>query len=223
MATVLVCALAVWAASIGPDRLASGGDPAPRSPRTSAPLETPAPAGTPDLRDFEARDHPLLTALMILFLTGWAVVIGGALLWWARAVAERSGRSARPPPDPEPTELDLEALSPDDARAVVAGVSALQRSDLDRGSPRNAIVACWHRFEAAGRDAGIARAPWETSAEYTLRILDRADPDSAAVTELAALFREARFSDHELGESARDRAREALARIHAGLGVGGPR
>jgi hypothetical protein len=38
-----------------------------------------------------------------------------------------------------------------------------------------------------------------------------------AIDELAALYREARFSRHELGEHQRDRAVAALRRLHADL------
>ena len=55
----------------------------------------------------------------------------------------------------------------------------------------------------------------ETSSEFALRLLDLAEADPRAVADLAALYREARFSDHRLDEPARERARTALAAIHA--------
>ena len=57
-------------------------------------------------------------------------------------------------------------------------------------------------------------------------MLDLVDADSAAVTRLAALYREARFSDHPLDESHRAAALAALDAIHARLarhGSGAPR
>ena len=80
-------------------------------------------------------------------------------------------------------------------------------------------MACWHRFEVQAESAGIGRAPWETSAEFTLRVLDLVSADERAVAELSVLYREARFSDHDLGEAARETAVDALERIHRGLGA----
>jgi hypothetical protein len=54
--------------------------------------------------------------------------------------------------------------------------------------------------------AGIGREPWETSAEFTLRVLDLVSADERAVAELSVLYREARFSDHDLDEAARTAA-----------------
>src|SRR6478736_4766013 len=95
--------------------------------------------------------------------------------------------------------------------------SQQQRVLLLEGTPRNGIVECWHRFEEQAAGTGVVRDEWETSAEFTLRVLDLVDADSAAVTRLAGLYREARFSDHPLDESHRSAALEALDAIHAQL------
>ena len=50
-----------------------------------------------------------------------------------------------------------------------------------RRHPRNAIVACWDRFEEHAERAGLARRPWETSSEFTLRLLDLVSADRGAV------------------------------------------
>ncbi len=104
------------------------------------------------------------------------------------------------------------------AEAIAADASG-QRAALLEGTPRNAIVACWHRFEQQARSIGLAREPWETSSEFTLRLLDLVAAEPEAVAELAALYREARFSDHELSEATRQRASAALDRIHGSLGA----
>ena len=56
-----------------------------------------------------------------------------------------------------------------------------------------------------------ARNRGRPSSEFTLRILDLVEADPRAVSALAALFREARFSEHEVTEDDRqpaiDRAR----------------
>ncbi len=88
---------------------------------------------------------------------------------------------------------------------------------LDEGTARNAIVACWSRLEHDIAAAGLMPMPSETSAELTERVLSRVAVDGGAVVELADLYREARFSKHEMGDDERDRARAALQRIHASL------
>ena len=56
--------------------------------------------------------------------------------------------------------------------------AAHQRGSCSAARPRNAIVECWHRFEQQAADAGLARHPWETSSEFTLRMLDLVEADS---------------------------------------------
>ena len=81
---------------------------------------------------------------------------------------------------------------------------------LARGSPRNAIVACWARLEDAVEEAGIHRRPSETSEEMTTRVLSSRVVDAAAIESFAALYREARFSTHDLTEQHRAQAQQAL-------------
>ena len=87
------------------------------------------------------------------------------------------------------------------------------------GEPRNAIVACWDRFEEQAERVHASRKDWETSSEFTLRLLEAVSADAAAVSRLEALYREARFSEHEIDESRREAAVEALRAIHASLGI----
>ncbi len=112
-----------------------------------------------------------------------------------------------------------------DALPEVAGVPAVEvdmvaaRAALASGTPRNAIVACWMQLERDATDAGVARDPAETSSEYAARVIAEASVDTAPIHELAALFREARFSRHELGPAHRDAALDALERVEAALGA----
>ena len=91
------------------------------------------------------------------------------------------------------------------------------------GHPRNAIVACWDRFEEQAERVHASRKPWETSSEFTLRLLEAVSADDAAVSRLESLYREARFSEHDIDESRRQAAVEALRAIHASLGIGASR
>jgi Domain of unknown function (DUF4129) len=87
------------------------------------------------------------------------------------------------------------------------------------GTPRNAIVACWDRFEEQAERAGLARRPWETSSEFTIRLLDLVSADGGSVARLERLYHEARFSEHPIGEEQRAEAVEALEAVHRSLPV----
>jgi hypothetical protein len=168
-----------------------------------APTDTVAPL-TP-----ESGRHAADWVGIVLEIVAAAVIVGVvAVLWrqrprirWRRR--ERVRRAAVLP--------DVETTIGDDARA--------QREVLRHGDVRNAIVACWLRLEAAVEAAGVARHASDTSTELATRVLGEHAVDPRALQTLAALFREARFSSHTMGEGQRDAALDALARIHASLGV----
>lgn len=95
--------------------------------------------------------------------------------------------------------------------------SGARRALLETGEPRNAIVAAWLDLEESARATGLPRHPSETSTEYTERVLGTWSVDALAITGLAQLYREARFSHHELGEPERQRALAALDVLHRDL------
>jgi hypothetical protein len=92
------------------------------------------------------------------------------------------------------------------------------RTALSGGTPRNAIVACWMQLEGDAARAGLPRLVAETSAEYTERVVASSSVDVAPIAELAALYREARFSGHSLGDQHRSRALSALQHVERSLG-----
>ena len=103
---------------------------------------------------------------------------------------------------------------------AVREADAELRDTLTGGSPRNAIVACWVRLEATVGRAGVPRRPAETSIELTTRVVAEHMVDAAAIDRLGELYREARFSAHELGESHRLTAIASLAELQNQLGDG---
>ncbi len=117
--------------------------------------------------------------------------------------------------------VDFDAV--DDVASSITADAAAQRAALLHGAPRNAIVECWLRLEAAVVEAGVHRDPADTSAELTERVLASHHVDPAALAHLAALYREARFSDHPMDEDdraggdrrTRRRPRRARAQISA--------
>jgi len=84
---------------------------------------------------------------------------------------------------------------------------------LTAGTPRNAIVACWMQLESDASKVGLARMTAETPTEYVERVIGGSSIDPAPIKELAALYREARFSVHQLGDHDRSRAVSALHRV----------
>ena len=114
-----------------------------------------------------------------------------------------------------PTTSEFDAL--DEVAAAISADAGAQHAALRRGSPRNAIVECWLRLEAAVEAAGVPRQPADTSTELIQRVLTNRQVEATAIAELAALYREARFSDHAMTEDARTAAIELLDTVHAGL------
>lgn len=219
LVTGALLVLLTWAASTGPDELLHS-DPggtarSTQATATPAPTSTPSQGPRPDPLQ-EALDRPTGTSLL-----GIAVAVVGSLaLAW---VAFRIGRGAwrswreREVASADPEEVAFEPLSPVAMAREMSADAAEQRDLLTGGTPRNGIVQCWDRFEQVAARVGLAREAWETPAEFTLRFFDLLEADARPVQRLATLYREARFSDHELSEADRDTAAEALGAIHESL------
>lgn len=224
---LLVAVLVTWAASIGPSGVLTGEGPdvvrmTPTETTSSA--DPFAEAREEDdrtrLEDKYAGDRPWLRRLALLLEI--AALLGVLYLLYRGGRRARETWDARRRPAAEPGEIDFDVLG--EAQRALSeqmGRDADHQRDLllGAGSPRNAIVECWHRFEQQAADAGLARRPWETSSEFSLRMLDLVEADPHAVAVLAAYYREARFSEHEVGEDARAGALAALDTIqHSRLG-----
>lgn len=184
-----------------------------RAPSAS-PSVTPSTSADPLHGLRQPRTH---TLAWVGDLLAWAVLLvvlallAGALVWlW-------QNRWHRPP---EPPRLDVDPLPEPADVADELGADAVHQLDLlAQGTPRNGIVLCWQRLEEAIAAAGMPRDRAETSTEYAVRVLHALDLDPRAVGTLAALYREARFSEHDLDEAARDTARATLQRLHDDLAV----
>ena len=82
---------------------------------------------------------------------------------------------------------------------------------------------CWHRFEEQAAAAGARPAsPGRPPSEFTLRRARARRGRRAAVARLAALYREARFSDHELDRGRRDRGARGAGHHPRRSGADGP-
>jgi hypothetical protein len=218
-----VSSIVTWAASIGPGGVLTGDGP-PTHRVTTVPASTdavPSGAQTPANHQGGRQDPPdshrvlegLAVAVEILIACALAYLLYRLLRW----SVERY-RARRRPHAPPPVEIEFDVL--EGPRRVVEEVvrdAEPQREALLGGTPRNGIVECWHRFEQQGDRAGLPRRPWETSSEFAMRMLDLVLPGSPDVARFAALYREARFSEHSLDERARAEALAVLDAIHAGL------
>ena len=218
---LLVTLLMTWAATSGPGEVLAGDGPSAQ-PLTQTPTAPPGRRSTapaPQARDTTPPNGGLVTvikAVVAVLLVVVVLLALGALALLLRWLWERWELRRRPPPPPPAVDFDVVGAPARVAEALARDAGA-QRAALLGGSVRNGIVECWRRFEERAGAVGVVREEWETSSEFVLRVLDLADADSRPVARLAALYREARFSDHPLGEVERAEALAALEEIHRGL------
>ncbi len=211
-----------WATAGGPVRMPdlSFGGPEPQVP-VASPSATSSPSASPS-RAPHGKPKPAERADIDLSWIRYVVVGGLALLllvWLVRTVPRRVLRIWRDLPDEDPDDPDDTGgpLSPEELAAAVAADRDAQLAAVQEGTPRNGVVAAWSRLEEIAAQTGLARKRWETSAEFTARMLARLPVDVDAALDLGTLYRRARFSSHELTEDDRDRARAALTVLHHDL------
>lgn len=216
LAAVLGLALVAWASLADAPILAlptpagtTGSEAVPAPAATAVATQAPLP---PDVTNAGYSDTAWRVIATVVVVVAVAAALTVAVLV-LRALLRRL-RSASSPEDDGLVDdgvLDLSVLTAERA--------ARQARLLTEGTPRNAVVATWLELERTVADAGVVRRPTETSSELVVRVLSTASAPADALAELAGLFREARFSRHELTEAHRRRAVADLDRVHAGLGV----
>jgi hypothetical protein len=166
---------------------------------------TLAPPPFAELEPGDGADLGWLAPILLVLVVVAALAAAAGAVWWLGT--RRWARSRRP----EPPTFDV--LPEVDLTEATDGLDDV----LAQGSPRNAIVECWVRLEKAVQEAGLPPDPAETSEETATRVLKTYTVDHEAIGALAALYREARFSVHELDEHHRDLARDALAELRREL------
>lgn len=208
--TACALLLLAWAVSADPPRftgelsgpdLGWGTDDQPPEPSPLPTEELPEETELPE--EWETPGWLQILFHVLGWLVGAAACVGAiyVLFLILRGLMRRRGPQA---PD------NVAVL---DFAARATGEQTQQRAATE-GSPRNAVVACWVALEDAAEGAGLHRPASETSEEFTVRVLDHWDVDPGTVTELAQLYRTARFSRLELSEEHRIRAITALERVH---------
>lgn len=209
----VVALLLVVVATSGEVRYAERAPSLPWGLEFDRPAAQPLPT-TPSLPPPESiggspRELPAFVGTLFrLVLYGGIAALAALALWKAWQHRPRLTWHRKPADD-------FETL--DEVAASVAADAEAQRAALRQGTPRNAIVQCWLRLERAIVESGLERDPANTAAELTERILSEFPVEPAAAHTLAALYREARFSTHPMGEDARRAAVDALDALHRGL------
>ena len=153
----------------------------------------------------------LIARIVVVILVSAVAYLIGRFLWRTVRAVSIEHRT-----DPGDWEVAAPTGRDELVEAVDEGLAELQT-----GPVGDTIVACWVRLENGVAEAGVARAPWETPAELTARVLDRLAVPTAATLRLLALYRTARYSQHTLGEPARVEALQALGEIRQALAVVG--
>ena len=213
--------LLVVAASVGPVTLFHATSPhrahvAPPA-ATASPQATATPLG-PSYAELTEHQHAVVDLSWLSGLLAWtalAVLVLALARALVRGVPRAWQRRWRAPQRPEA--VDFEVLPADALREALADDDESRRAVVERGEVREAIVACWQRLEEVVARCGVARRPAETATELVTRVLRTLDVDPRAVAALAALYQEARFSSHALGEDSRAAARAALEALRRDL------
>jgi uncharacterized protein DUF4129 len=207
--------LAAWVTTSSETPVLHGAKDVPASsqllPESTAPPTSPAaPSSAPEDRPVQLTTPLLITNYVLLILAAIALL----MVVWHKVRARRvSLHTTVPHIDALPDDID----SGENLARSLTQIATTGLSTLAEGSPRNAIVRCWLALEQAVEEAGLARDPTLTSAEFTAAVLARYSVRNETITALGALYREARFSEHELTEVHRQRAMVALDQLRSEL------
>ena len=150
------------------------------------------------------------TSWTVLVLVG-LVLAGSALVTRWAALRQQSGSA----------EQDLDDAQADEVELLVAAVDAADEGLHRHADPRAAVLAAYAAM-AGQLSGGLARRGRAARRSDTAtELLDRAVAaglvDGAPARTLTELFREARFSEHPMGEDARRSALACLAQVRGEL------
>ena len=196
--------------------------PAPPGPSThTAPARPPAVGSAtaspsripPPQRENSPlpRLHPPTWVLVaVLAVLGAALLAGTAGYARSRWSLRRSPRPRGEPPA-EPTGF----AEPD--RRSLADATERALTEVDQPDAREAVIRSWLMLGEAAAQAGVPPRPAETATEYAARIAGEFYAPVPMLTRLAGLYREARFSAHEVTGTQRAEARDLLEQLSAEL------
>lgn len=210
--TAAALLLAAWVSSAGSISAFTTPGLSPPTDEEFGELVTPdtGDRGTPrGERVRPAEDNELIASVVAWTLQVLLVVIVVLVAYVVvRAVLRRLRR------DPVTPKESVEApVLPD---VLVAGVRASE-AQLDRGTSGEAVINAWLTLERTASEVGVDDDASRTPTELVAAVLDEYDVDRSSIERLAALYREARFSVHPIGEDQREQARTALRRVREDL------
>jgi hypothetical protein len=175
---------------------------APANPTTLGRSATPTPGQV-----HEAAGPGVELLVLAAAVGGLVLVLLLALL--LRRIGRWPGRAAAPV-----------AVVPAAAGPPPASMAEAVREALvvvEQPGAREAVVRSWLLLGRAAAEAGTPPRPADTAAEYGARVAAEQGLDPTALGRLAALYREARFSTHPVGEAERAEARAVLESLRAEL------
>ena len=217
---LVVVVLVGWGATAGPGTVVRGDEPADHVPASVPPPPSASPPPVGGLQPGRMPEHhqPLVVTILV------AVAILGAVVLVLVVLGLAAGRLADALTRRRGLGNDVDApattLAADGAASTsLSHAIAEQLAELAVGPPREAIAACWVRLEHEAARLGVAPRRSDTATDFVVRLLDGLGADRAAADGLAALYREARFSDHRMDEDDRARARTLLERLLTSLRV----
>jgi hypothetical protein len=136
-----------------------------------------------------------------------ALAVGGFLLLGGVWIFIRGNRgSGSVTTEPEGVEEEL-------ARAIGSTIDDL-RSERDA---RRAVIAAYASMERILASHGLARGPAEVPYEYLARVLRLLQVRESAARSLTELFEYAKFSEHEIDPTMKERAIDALVMVKEDL------
>lgn len=210
--TAVALLLAAWVSGAGPISAFATPELSPPTDKTFGDGVLPDTVDSRGQRADDGRqveDNELIATIVAWTLQVLLVVIVAVVAFVVvRAVVRRLRLDPVTPKD------SVEApVLPD---VLVAGVRASE-AQLDRGTSSEAVINAWLTLERTALEVGLDDDVSRTPTELVSAVLDEYDIDRPSIERLAAIYREARFSVHPIGEEHREAAREALRRVHADL------
>lgn len=165
--------------------------------------EPPPPPDRAEESDFLGWLVGIVLALVAAVAVGLAIGALVVLLLRTRWVRSWRGLDDDGPPAGDEADHDRTVM----AESLASGATRLDEAD----DIRAAIIACYAALLVGLESCAQGRRPAETADEHLGRVLAALAVRPEPLRELTTLFGEARFSDHEMTEAQRDRARAALA------------